>query len=235
MTFEKWAIANRVSLKLLFPGLQFEEVASPHMSVNSDFFGTNRDHENLEVAGKRIKAFQNLHPSALLANGYLEQRSFYNTKAYERVRNGSAEFRNIHLGTDFWVPAGTAVHACYDGTVEISHNNDYHKDYGPTLVIKHRFGNDTFYTLYGHLSSASLSLSKKGKQLKQGDLLGYIGNESENGHWVPHLHFQLITDLLGETENYNGVAYPSEINRWKTLCPDPNLIFHEELPAAVAP
>ncbi len=235
MNFEQWAIANRISLKTMFPELQFKDVVAPDMSVHSNFFGTNRDHENLESAGQRIKEFQKLHPTALLANGYLEQRAFYNTKAYERTQNGTIEFRNIHLGTDFWVPADTAVHACYDGTVEISHNNAYHKDYGPTLVIAHSFGNDTFYTLYGHLSSASLSLSKKGKQLKQGDLLGYIGNESENGHWVPHLHFQLITDLLDETKNYNGVAYPSEISRWKTICPDPSLIFYEELPAAVAP
>ena len=231
MELKDWATENKRSLHILFPELLFDKFVAIDMSIGSDFFGSDPQHEDLERAVLRIQQFQQKHPTALLANGYLEQRAFYNTKAFERKLNGKTEFRNIHLGTDFWVPKGTAVHVCFHGEVVISHDNDYHKDYGPTLVVKHHFDGLEFYTLYGHLSRSSLEISEKGKQVKQGDLLGYIGNENENGHWVPHLHFQLITDLLGETENYNGVAFPSEIAKWKQLCPNPDLIFAEFLPS----
>ena len=220
-----------VSLKKMFPGLNFEEVVAPDMSLSGSFFEADPHHEDLERAATRLLKFQEQHPNALLSNGYLEQRSFYNTPAFEREHNGIKEFRNIHLGTDFWIPAGTAVHAPFNGTVVISHNNNYHKDYGPTIVLRHELEGIVFYSLYGHLSESSLALTEKGRVLQQGEKLGMIGDENENGHWVPHLHFQLITDLLGNTDNFNGVAFPSEIEKWKKLCPDPDLLFSEYLPS----
>lgn len=220
-----------VSLKTVFPGLSFDHIVTPDMSISGEFFEDDPDHEDLKKASESLELFQKQHPNALLANGYLEQRSFYNTPAFERVVNGRKEHRNIHLGTDFWIPAGTAVHAPFDGTVVISHNNDYHKDYGPTLVLKHQLHHSTFYTLYGHLSLDSLEYSPPNRNVRQGELIGFIGGVKENGHWVAHLHFQLITDLLGNTENYNGVAFPSELDRWKELCPNPDSIFTEHLPS----
>jgi murein DD-endopeptidase MepM/ murein hydrolase activator NlpD len=232
MKFKDWAAGNKRSLHDLFPQLNFDEVLAIDMSIHSEFFGTDPQHEDLKAAAIRIEQFQQRHPKALLANGYLEQRSFYNTAAFQRKTNGRTEFRNIHLGTDFWIPAGTAIHSCFEGEIVISNDNNYHKDYGPTLVLKHSFETMTFYTLYGHLSRSTLTSSQKGKKVKQGECIGYIGDQTENGHWVPHLHFQLITDLLGETENFKGVAFPSEIQTWKRLCPDPDCIFLEQLVAA---
>ena len=221
--------SNKISLHTVFPTVPFTKIAVPDMSTGSDLFGSDPQHENLELAAARLQDFQDKNPEALLANGYLEERSFYNTKRFEREANGDTEFRNIHLGTDFWLPARTPVHVPFDGTVVISHYNNFHKDYGALIVVQHTLLGTTFYTLYGHLSKDSLVLSPKGKQVKQGEFLAYLGSEDENGHWLPHLHFQLITDLLGETENYNGVAFPSELSRWKDLCPDPDLIFKESL------
>ncbi len=229
--FERMAEAHSISLSIIFPELNFSTIAAPDMSLNGSFFEADPHHEDLEIAATRLKDFQNEHPHALLANGYLEQRSFYNTPTFERTINGTKEFRNIHLGTDFWIPSGTAVHAPFAGTVVISHNNDFHKDYGPTIVLKHKIDGLIFYTLYGHLSATSLTLIKKGMHLQQGDKLGMIGVENENGHWVPHLHFQVITDLQGNTDNFNGVAFPSEIDAWKKLCPNPDLLFTEHLPS----
>ncbi|MCW5518592.1 peptidoglycan DD-metalloendopeptidase family protein [Aureitalea sp. L0-47] len=223
---------KKISLDIVFPTLSFDRVVAPNMSISGGFFEDDPDHEDLEKASKRLELFQKENHGALLANGYLEQRAFYNTPAFERTVNGTTEYRNIHLGTDFWIPAGTPVHAPFDGKVVISHNNDIHKDYGPTLVLKHELDLGAFYTLYGHLSGSSLSLSPANSEVKKGEQIGFIGDENENGHWVPHLHFQLITDLLGNTENFNGVAFPSELDRWTKLCPNPDLIFEEYLPSA---
>jgi murein DD-endopeptidase MepM/ murein hydrolase activator NlpD len=228
---------SKSSLRIMFPTVAFERIVAPNMSINGGFFGGDVQHEDLGAAAQRLDAFQQEHPNALLANGYLEERAFYNTSNYERQGPNGTEFRNIHLGTDFWLPAQTPVHAPFDGTVVVSHLNDYHKDYGPLLVLKHEIKSeevaglksedDTFYTLYGHLTKDSLTLSPKGKTVKKGDLLGKIGNEQENGHWLPHLHFQVVTDLLGQTQNFNGTAYPSELEYWKTICPNPNHLFVE--------
>lgn len=218
----------KTSLHTLFPTVHFTEITAIDMSVTSDFFKEDPLHENLELAREKIAKFQNKYPTSLLANGYLEERAFYNTTNFERTLGAEKEYRNIHLGTDFWLPENTPVHAPFDGTVVIAHDNDYHKDYGPLLVVEHKTEATTFYTLYGHLSKDSLTISPKGKKVKQGELLAYLGNEEENGHWVSHLHFQLITDLLNETENYNGVAFPSEIEKWKKLCPNPSELFEEE-------
>ena len=218
----------KTSLHTLFPTVNFTEITAIDMSVNSDFFREDPLHENLDLAREKITKFQNKYPTSLLANGYLEERAFYNTPNFKRTLHGVKEYRNIHLGTDFWLPESTAVHVPFDGTIVIAHDNNYHKDYGPLLVLKHETETAPFFTLYGHLSKESLVISPKGKNVKQGELLAYLGNEEENGHWVSHLHFQFITDLLNETENYNGVAFPSEIEKWKKLCPNPSVLFEEE-------
>jgi murein DD-endopeptidase MepM/ murein hydrolase activator NlpD len=227
-SFKKLVSQHKVSLHNLFPSLDFIDVAIPDMSVNNAFFGEDTQHENIEAAIEKIEVFQAKHPNSLLANGYLEERAFYNTKRFERQGNNGVEFRNIHLGVDFWVPAQTSVAAIFDAEVVISHHNDFHKDYGPLLILKHKLKQLEFYTLYGHLTLESLNLSPKGTKIKKGEVFAQIGDENENGHWAPHLHLQLITDLLGETENYNGVAFPSEIEKWKKLCPNPSLLFTEE-------
>ncbi len=58
-----------------------------------------------------------------------------------------------------------------------------------------------------------------------GEKIAEVGDTRVNGGWPPHLHFQIITDMLGETGNYKGVAPPSQRRVWKSLSPDPNLIL----------
>ena len=46
----------------------------------------------------------------------------------------------------------------------------------------------------------------------------------ENGDWPPHLHVQILTDLLGFEGQFPGVALPREQSVWASFSPDPNLI-----------
>ena len=82
-----------------------------------------------------------------------------------------------------------------------------------------------FYTLYGHLSKDSLSNLKVGQTFTKGQQIGNIGNYPENGNWPPHLHFQIILDMLGLSGDYPGVAYHDEREIWKSICPDPSLFL----------
>lgn len=226
--FKQLITSHQVSLHDLFPTLKFNRIAIPNMGKGSDFFKEDPSLENIAYANACLAAFQKKNPSALLANGYLEERVFYNTERFQKITNGRSEYRNIHLGTDFWVPALTPLYTLFDSEVVISHHNNFHKDYGPLLVLKHQLQEEVFYTLYGHLTLDSLTLSPVGKTYKKGTLFAHIGTEVENGHWAPHLHLQIITDLLQETENYNGVAFASEISLWEKRCPNPSLLFKED-------
>tara|TARA_R110000851_G_scaffold207537_2_gene359731 strand:- start:124157 stop:127159 length:3003 start_codon:yes stop_codon:yes gene_type:complete len=227
--FENWAKNNQVSLKTMFPTVASERVVNLDMSVGSTLLGNLSEYNDPEVSEFKLKQFQKYHPKTILLNGYLETRPFYTTEAFKSEGNDGPQYRTVHLGTDFWVPAETPVHAPFDGIVKIIHHNNYDKDYGPMLILEHTFESGKFYSLYGHLTLTSLKILKVGQSVKQGDLIAYIGAPNENGNWAPHLHFQLILDLLGNNENFNGVALPSRVGVWKSICPNPNLIFKEEL------
>lgn len=94
-------------------------------------------------------------------------------------------------------------------------------------------GGLTFYTLYGHLSEESLTGLYPGKLIKKGEQIATMGDYPINGDWPPHLHFQIITDMLGASCGFNGVAAPSERDVWLSLCPDPNLIL--QIPESAFP
>src|SRR5690606_23089796 len=149
----------------------FSEVLKIDMSTE---LSPDSHYDTVFELGDFVFEIQQENPTALLANGYLERRMFYTTEAYKSTTASGSEYRNIHLGTDFWVPAQTPVHAPFDGKIIILEDNNYPKDYGPTLVLEHVFDNQIFYTLYGHLSRESLTLHKKGKQLKAGEFIGFI-------------------------------------------------------------
>ena len=161
---------------------------------------------------------------------YAEDRDCYAGEQFL----GGAQARSVHLGVDIFVPDGTRVHAPFDATVTIVALNDEHLDYGPTVILEHALPGAPriFYTLYGHLSLDTLDGLVTGQKLVAGEVFARTGNEQENGHWPPHLHVQLIQDLLGETTNFNGVCAPSELGFWRQLCPDPSPALRLPEPAA---
>jgi 4-aminobutyrate aminotransferase-like enzyme/Ser/Thr protein kinase RdoA (MazF antagonist) len=157
---------------------------------------------------------------------YDEARLVYVTDLFRHTNNWYTENRTIHLGLDLFCPAGSPVYAPLDGVVHSIANNAAAGDYGPTIILEHRVdrGRLQFFTLYGHLSLESLSGLEPGKAVRRGDRLAWLGDPSVNGGWPPHLHIQIITDLLGRSGEFPGVAAPGEREIWLSLCPDANLI-----------
>jgi 4-aminobutyrate aminotransferase-like enzyme/Ser/Thr protein kinase RdoA (MazF antagonist)/murein DD-endopeptidase MepM/ murein hydrolase activator NlpD len=82
-----------------------------------------------------------------------------------------------------------------------------------------------FFTLYGHLSTDTLATLKPGQHIPAGQAFATIGHPHENGGWSPHLHFQIILDLLDLGTDFPGVAFASQRAAWASLSPDPNLIL----------
>ena len=155
--------------------------------------------------------------------GYLEVRNLY--RASPNFTSNGLEERNIHLGLDIWAPAKTPILVPWDGIVHSFANNNISGDYGPTIILKHQTPKLEFYTLYGHLSLKSLENLSKGLYFSQGDVLAALGTTEENGYYAPHLHFQLILDILDHIGDYPGVCTKSKLDYYKNNCPDPNLLL----------
>lgn len=155
--------------------------------------------------------------------GYLEKRNLYQRST---VFNDSIQLeRNIHIGLDLWIKAGTAVLAAVDGKIHSFQNNSDLGDYGPTIIIEHSLNNCQFYTLYGHLSLESIKNLKIGQLVSKGEQIATLGDATVNGDYAAHLHFQVIHDLEGKSGDYPGVCSEQHLSFYKQNCPDPNLLL----------
>jgi murein DD-endopeptidase MepM/ murein hydrolase activator NlpD len=158
--------------------------------------------------------------------GYGEDRALYEMSPHFRAADGDT--RTIHLGIDLWLQAGTPIHAVHAGRVHSTADNAAFGDYGPTIVLEHRVDGRVFHTLYGHLSRDSLRQTRAGEPIRTGELIGWLGEPTENVGWPPHLHFQVIRDLDGRRGDYPGVCLRGEADTWLERCPDPNLLLRIE-------
>lgn len=154
--------------------------------------------------------------------GYLEPRVIYRRSPHFQQ---AEEPRTVHLGIDLWAPAGTGVFAPLAGAIHSFADNVGFGDYGPTIILEHELEGEKLFSLYGHLSRASLLGLEVGKPIDAGTKIAEIGPFPENGDWPPHLHFQLMRDMLGRFGDFAGVCAPSAQDEFAKLCPDPNLLL----------
>jgi len=170
------------------------------------------------------------------AGGYGEARAIYTGRQFALDGSPTGERRTIHLGVDVFAPPGTPVHAPLAGTLAALHDNAAAQDYGPVLLLRHETGDGTtFFTLYGHLSRASLAGKAAGDAVAAGERIGWIGAPPENGDWPPHLHLQVIVDPLDLGLDYPGVAAPSRCAVYLALSPDPAPLLGTAAPAPQRP
>lgn len=183
------------------------------------------------VRGLSLHEFSQLINEEMRAAGtefafgrYAEPRELYNNDLF--ASEETDEKRTIHMGIDIFCVAGTPVFAPLDSTVELLQNNARELDYGPVIVLRHETeSGQAFFTLYGHLSLASLQGIKPGQKVCAGEQIASVGSPPHNGNWPPHLHLQLISDLTGLGGDFPGVAYPSRQKFWLGLSPSPAILF----------
>jgi len=155
--------------------------------------------------------------------GYNEVRSLY--KRSEIFNDTNTEERNIHIGLDLWIKAGTPVLAAVDGFVHSFNYNTGVGDYGPTIILEHKIEEQKFYTLYGHLSLESISNITIGDFYEKGQQLATLGDASVNGDYAPHLHFQIIKEITSSFGDYPGVCSKKNLTHYLENCPDPNILL----------
>ena len=153
-----------------------------------------------------------------------ERRSCYETPQFADA--ASPERRTIHMGIDVFAPRMTPVHAPVAGVVQRVFYNADPLDYGHTLLLRHETPAGPFYTLYGHLAGTLAALCREGERVQAGQHIADLGDWQENGGWAAHLHFQIMTTMLSQTDNFFGVAHPSLWEPvWQSICPDPDLLL----------
>ena len=205
--------------------LPFDFQRDPYLIL--DFSATNPDLASLDLtntASFTDYVFGKLRAAGVVVGvgGYNEHRIIYRRSGHFQQQ---VQPREIHLGIDFWADAGTPVFAPLDGIVHSFQDNANFGDYGPTIILEHDTPNGKLYSLYGHLTRSSLNDLYDGKPVQAGEKIAEIGPYPENGDWPPHLHFQLMTDMLGLRGDFPGVCSVSDREKFLAICPDPNTLL----------
>ncbi|XZG69561.1 peptidoglycan DD-metalloendopeptidase family protein [Chitinibacteraceae bacterium HSL-7] len=86
-----------------------------------------------------------------------------------------------HKGIDYAAPTGTKIRAVADGVITTA---GYKGAYGNMIEIRH---SGKYSTLYGHMNGFAPGI-RSGMQIKQGDLIGYVGSTGRSTG--PHLHYE---------------------------------------------
>ena len=91
-----------------------------------------------------------------------------------------------HRAIDIMAPRGTPVLAVSDGEITRIHRNRLG---GNVLYLRSHGGAYDFY--YAHLDTYADGL-EVGQTVRQGDVLGTVGNTGNARRTPPHLHFQVL-------------------------------------------
>ena len=220
------------SLLILLHEIKNVKVIDSHIDYNQyislDLSAKNQDLKTHQIDNATdfeiyIENYLTENKVKVAFGGYNEVRNLY--KRSDIFNDSNTEERNIHIGLDLWIKAGTPVLAAIDGCVSSFNNNTGLGDYGPTIILKHKIEDQTFYTLYGHLSLESIQNIKVGAIFQKGQQIGTLGNATVNGDYSPHLHFQIIKEIANTFGDYPGVCSKEDLDYYLENCPDPNILL----------
>ncbi len=113
-------------------------------------------------------------------------------------RHPISGYSRLHKGTDFAAPSGTAIYAAGHGTVERASR---YGGYGNYVRIRHANG---YKTAYAHMSRYGPGV-RKGRRVRQGDVIGYVG--STGASTGPHLHYEVY--INGKPVNAMNLNLPT--------------------------
>ena len=164
-----------------------------HMSVNGREitlykFGNDKNYGYFDINGKSVEKALMKTP----INGARLSSSFGMRK------HPILGFTKMHKGTDFAAKSGTPIMASGSGTIVSA---KWCGGGGNCIKIKH---NSTYETIYAHMKSFARGI-KKGKKVKQGQIIGYVGSTGMSTG--PHLHYEVL--INGKKVNSQKLKLPS--------------------------
>ena len=210
------------NVKVIDAEIDYSQYIPLDLSTTNEAF-TNLKFETAGDFEEYIEHYLAQNNAQVAYGGYNEIRNLY--KRSTVFNDSQTEERNIHIGLDLWIKAGTPVLAALDGFIHSFNYNTGLGDYGPTIILEHKIQEQTFYTLYGHLSLESIRNIKRGDLYQKGQQLATLGDASVNGDYAPHLHFQIIKEILNTFGDYPGVCSENDRIYYLENCPDPNILL----------
>ncbi|VXC92746.1 Murein DD-endopeptidase MepM and murein hydrolase activator NlpD, contain LysM domain [Pseudomonas sp. 8Z] len=124
------------------------------------------------------------------ANGESMRKAFIRTPVdFARISSRFSNGRKhpilnkirAHKGVDYAAPRGTPIKAAGDGKVVLAGRNG---GYGNTVILQH---GQRYRTLYAHMQGFAKGM-RNGINVKQGQIIGYIGTTGLSTG--PHLHYE---------------------------------------------
>ena len=164
-----------------------------HMSVNGREitlykFGDDKNYGYFDISGKSVE-------KALMKTPINGARL---SSPFGMRKHPILGFNKMHTGTDFAAPSGTPIMASGSGTIVLA---KWCGGGGNCIKIKH---NSTYQTVYAHMKSFARGM-RKGKKVKQGEIIGYVGSTGMSTG--PHLHYEVIVN--GKKVNSRTLKLPS--------------------------
>ncbi len=168
----------------------------------------NTDERYYDEKGRQVEGFLLARPvrNARISSGFTRRRYHPILKRYR-----------AHLGIDYAAPRGTPIVAAGSGRVIFAGRT---RGYGNMIKIRH---SDGYVTLYAHQKAFRRGI-RKGKYVKQGQVIGYVGSTGLSTG--PHLHFGLYKNgrainparvVQVTTKKLGGKARRSFLKRKKEL------------------
>ena len=152
------------------------------------YFNDNGDEGHYDINGKSVK-------KALMKTPINGARL---SSPYGMRKHPIDGYNKMHKGTDFAAPMGTPIMASGDGVVIKA---SWCGGGGNCVKIRH---NSSYTTVYAHMSKFAANI-KKGKRVKQGQTIGYVGSTGKSTG--PHLHYEVIHN--GKRINSQTLKLPS--------------------------
>jgi 4-aminobutyrate aminotransferase-like enzyme/Ser/Thr protein kinase RdoA (MazF antagonist) len=158
---------------------------------------------------------------------YGEPRLIYTADAFYNGPYKASDRRTVHLAIDVFAPAQTPLYAPLAGTVVAIADRNQHLDYGGVVILEHSTPKgDNFYTLYGHLNPEIMDNLKIGDHIPKGRAFCKLGDNTQNGGWSPHVHFQMGLTMAGMGDDWPGVSDPDDRDLWLSLFPNPAALLN---------
>ena len=210
------------NVKVIDDRIEYNQYIPLDLSITNEAFNKNKIDNSTDFE-KYIESYLTENDAKVAYGGYNEIRNLYQRS--EIFNDSKTEERNIHIGLDLWIKAGTPVLAAIDGFIHSFNYNTGVGDYGPTIILEHKIEDHKFYTLYGHLSLESISDIKIGDVYEKGQQIATLGDAAVNGDYAPHLHFQIIKEISNTFGDYPGVCSENNLKHYLENCPDPNILL----------
>lgn len=195
-------IQKNDKFEIMYEKISTEDAA--HSKIGNILFAS------LSLSGDRLPIYRYENTKGHVAyyndKGHGAQKALMRTpingarlsSGFGKRRHPILKYSKMHTGVDFAAPSGTPIYAAGDGVVDYAARKG---GYGKFIRIRH---NSEYQTAYAHMRSFKKGMYK-GKRVKQGQVIGYVGTTGRSTG--PHLHYEIIRN--GGKVNPMRVRMPS--------------------------